>query len=366
MKIENLNDYLKTNVFLSTDFETTTKNYLFFLLSIVCILFILAFILPVENSIDAFVIFSPKNEISTLEVKTSGKIVINNIEMGKDIFKGDILIKLDTEFLENERQLCIEQLETNENEKNKYEILMNYINGDKSITNHLTELYELKEMQYKQELEQINKNIEDEQSLPLFAQTPSIISDLNFSYSNKMNEYLLWKLEQEKETIEKIYSLTANIKDNKISIYNLNEQINLNYLRSPIDGKISVKKNFNIGDFVEQGTSILDIIPTSNYITGNIYISPDNRIDFYENTDVILHRKHNSKMNTKKIKFSLKNVSPYPIETKYGNLFLAKSNNINKSVLGSEYNLGTQYQCTIVKERLTIITYIKKMIYNEL
>lgn len=257
------------------------KNH--FLFIIIVMIFISSFLLWasftfVNITIHSIATIRPFNYISVIKSPVSGSIEQKNYQQGKKIRKGDVLLLIDYSYLQTKYTLLEHQLLKIEEDLNGLLLYQKAITDNNRIylTGKYAERFQVFYNQKRKIEIEYQKScilLKRETDQPSLYSIPSKIQDLTFEAELNKADLLsvlpneLLKIESEKELlINQKLTLTNELTD-------LSDMISKSILIAPIDGTIEEINQYNIGDYLFQGDSIINIIPTqSNMVRADLIV----------------------------------------------------------------------------------------------
>lgn len=209
-----------------------------------------------------------EENVSSVKNVISGKIITKNFKPGQKVFKDDFLYEIDPSIYNSQRQTLLIEKENLEEKLKAIEQLIISFKNNKNLIDKESIVAFTRYESYKKNMEKliIQKKIsyealQNELKLPSSMRNEKTIKQKTMEYDfNKKNiesseADFIKGLTQEKEELELLYS------KNFQEIEKLDSSYEFLKVRSPVDGYIQEKSSLNIGDYLESGVSVLDIIP---------------------------------------------------------------------------------------------------------
>lgn len=243
-----------------------------FLLYSIILLFITAIGILLFGKIDDVIkvngIIRTEENVSSVKNVISGKIIEINYKPGQKVLKGSFLYKIDPAIYDSQREnLVLEKENLEERLQGIDELFLSY-NKNKNVINKSNVVAYTRFESYKANVEKliIQKNIsyealKNEQNLPVSLRNQKTIKQrkMEYDYNQKnLESYeadFIKSINQEKDELE--LSLFKNCQE----IQKLDSQYEFLKVYAPVDGYVQEISSLNLGDYLESGKSVLNIIP---------------------------------------------------------------------------------------------------------
>ena len=243
-----------------------------FLLYSIILLFITAIGILLFGKIDDVIkvngIIRTEENVSSVKNVISGKIIEINYKPGQKVLKGSFLYKIDPAIYDSQREnLVLEKENLEERLQGIDELFLSY-NKNKNVINKSNVVAYTRFESYKANVEKliIQKNIsyealKNEQNLPVRLRNQKTIKQrkMEYDYNQKnLESYeadFIKSINQEKDELE--LSLFKNCQE----IQKLDSQYEFLKVYAPVDGYVQEVSSLNLGDYLEAGKNVLNIIP---------------------------------------------------------------------------------------------------------
>lgn len=258
--------YSKELLQLKVPLEIKILLYSIFLLIISVV--ILLFIGKVDDVIKVPGIVRTEENISFVKNVISGKIIEKNFKPGQKVLKGDFLYKIDPSIYDSQRLSLVveennlkEKLDGLEKLSLSYYKNKNLIDNNKDIAFTRFESYKKNAEKLLVQKEISYQNFIDEQNKPMSMRNSKNINlkKLEYEYSSKSLESykadFINSINQEKNEIS--LSLEKVIQE----IQKLDSQYEFLKVYAPMNGFVQEVSSLNLGDYLESGVNVLNIIP---------------------------------------------------------------------------------------------------------
>lgn len=248
----------------------------------VTFIIILLFFGEIDEVIKVDGIIRTEENISSVKNVISGKIIKKNFKQGQKVYKNDFLYEIDPAIYDSQRQNLLSEKENLEVKLKAVEqLLVSYEKHSNHIDKNSIVAYTRYES-YRKNVEKlvIQKNIsyailQDEQRLPASMRNEKSIKKkrMDYDYNRKILESyeadFIKSLNQEKEELDLAYS------KNTQEIQKLDSSYEFLKIYAPIDGYVQENSSLNIGDHLESGANVLNIIPNDKkHFKVEMQISP--------------------------------------------------------------------------------------------
>lgn len=246
--------------------ETTVTLYTVVVLVMICIGLIIFG--KVDEVVKATGIVRTQANVSSVENVIAGKIIELDYVRGGKVAKGDLLYKLDpTVFaaqlqnLKAEHKDLIQKIKDSENLKKSFYAGKNLCDVNDKVSYSRFEAFLRNKEELEIQIKLAQQAYLQEKSKPPVLTSPIIVKQrkLEYEYARSnletFNSSFLEKLNAENYE----YSLALSKSDEKIR--QIESQYEFLNVYSPVDGYVQEIASLNIGDYVEAGKSVINIIP---------------------------------------------------------------------------------------------------------
>lgn len=252
------------------------------LLYSVLMFFVVAICLIVFGKIDDVVkvsgIVRTNQNVSSVKNAVSGKISEKYYFPGKKIKADEVLYKIDSssyeaelKSLESEKVLLSKKLTGTDELLQSYNAGKNLVSKENVAAFSRYENFEKNKQKLEFQLKIAEKALNDEKTLPEALKVQSNIEQKNLEY-----EYYKKELESyESEFCSDLNSENQELELSLEKIKQLNNQLEFLSVSAPVSGFVQEISFLNIGDYVESGKTVLNIIPDdSKNFRVELQISP--------------------------------------------------------------------------------------------
>lgn len=256
------------------------------LLYSVVLFFIVAICLVVFGKIDDVVkvsgIVRTNQNVSSVKNAISGKIAEKYYLPGKKIEKGEVLYKIDSSAyepelknLESEKILLRKKLIGTDELLQSFNVRKNLVSKENVASFSRFENFINNRQKLEFQLKIAEKALNDEKTLPETLKVPSNIEQKNLEYKYYKKELESYEseffsnLNNEKQELE--FSLEKSLQE----IKKLQKEMEFLSVSAPVSGFVQEVSSLNIGDYIESGKTVLNIIPNdSKNFRVELQISP--------------------------------------------------------------------------------------------
>ena len=206
--------------------------------------------------------------VSVLHNVISGKIVNKNYKPGQKVLQGDFLYELDSSVYDSQKNNFLSEKENLEIRLSGVDKLLESYRKNKNLVNKKNEVAWTRYESYKKNVEKLALQKElsyqallDEKNLPESMRNKKTIrqKNLEYEYSCKSLESyqadFIKALNQEKEELDLSYFKVQQ------ELIKLDSQYEFLKVYAPVEGYVQENSSLNIGDFIESGASVLNIVP---------------------------------------------------------------------------------------------------------
>lgn len=254
--------------FLELKIPSEVRFLLYIIVLLVFSVFVFLFFGKIDEVIKTDGIVRTEENVSTVKNVISGRIISKAYKPGQKVLKGDFLYEIDPSIFNIQLKNLISEKENLESRIKGNASLLKSYRKNKNLVDKTDEVAFTRYESYRKNVEKlvIQKNISyealvDEQNQPLSLRNEKNIRQRKMEYEyNKTNlesfsADFIKSLNQEKEELELNYSKTLQ------EISKLENQYDYLKIYSPMDGFVQENSSLNTGDYLEAGTTVLNIIP---------------------------------------------------------------------------------------------------------
>ena len=270
-RIKELKLLPQTRAFVDTYESKSGKYFLVCVLILVLGAVFWACVAKMDDIVIGSAVLRPMDNISSLNILTSGEVVKKFYKHNDQVKAGDLLLMLDSSAEEVEINAIKSQLKNYEEELEEYDKLLSFIKSNSEYDNFSSSANPLLinnfVSEYKQLKLQYNNaklKYEAELSKPEMIRIKSNVNELYRDYQFKEEQLGIWKNQQEIQIENTVRTHEEKIDSLKMRISALERAIKSMSIYSPIDGYVSESVQLNEGDYVLAGTDILKVIPLNS------------------------------------------------------------------------------------------------------
>lgn len=241
------------------------------LLFVILSAFIVGFC-KIDDVVKAKGIVRVLENVSSVENMVSGKISAIYFERGQKIEAGNLLYTMDTTMLDLQKENLERQIKDIEQKLSDAKMLKASFNANKNMcgkTNQKawyrfeTFMNEKKEREIRQDLAQSAYNLESGKPLAFTNQT--ILEQRQQELNYAISALEAYKSSFSSAINSEIYEYSLALENKLTEKDGLNKQYEYLNVTAPVSGYVQEFSSINIGDFLEKGSKVINIIPdTSN------------------------------------------------------------------------------------------------------
>lgn len=336
----------------------------YFLLLILVSFFIWSYFGKIDLRIKATGIIETENNESVIANIVTGKVKNNNLGYGKKVNKGDLLYEIETENLILEKYFLEKEIKEKKNLYNamsnkNYEtdtLVLNYISKRNA---HLSVLRSLDiEISEQEKLKNVNYEI------------LKVGGISKFEYDKSVNQLRLLREKRKQEEIE--YSVNLNnekinldsqIKENKIKISSIDNNLKNSKVTAPISGYIEIIKNINNGDTVSSDTNIAKIISENEKYKVNIYVGENDVAKIKKGNKINYHLNYPDEKKNIVLKGNIILISKDALIRENGEkYYLAIGNIDSKNIKKLNLRKGMSLESSIIYSQKSILNYLLEIL----
>lgn len=230
--------------------------------------FCVMFFGKIDDVIKVSGIVRTKENISSVKNVISGKIIEKNYKPGQQIHKGDFLYKIDPAIYYSQREnLISEKTNLEERLKGIEELSLSYAKN-KNLVNLSNEVAFSRFESYKTNAEKLliqkkisYQNLLDEQNLPKSLRNQKNIKQKKLEYEYNSKNFESYKADFISSINKEKDELTLTLSKTIQEIQKLDSQYEFLKVYAPVDGFVQEISSLNLGDYLESGANVLNIIP---------------------------------------------------------------------------------------------------------
>ncbi|MBQ7904995.1 MAG: HlyD family efflux transporter periplasmic adaptor subunit [Spirochaetaceae bacterium] len=245
----------------------------FIMLYSIIIFFIVCLCILIFGNIDDVIkvsgIVRTKDNISNVTNIISGKIIELNYKPGQKVNKGDVLYKLDPSIYNAQKENLLTENETLSEKINNIEILIesyyaekfigDIIKNDYAFIRFNSYLQTLNEYEVQKKIAKYNYDLEI--SKTEYLKNLNVVQQNKFSLESIDSNIKRFKANFLQELFSEKEELNVLFKKNEQDILKLNSQFEFLTIKSIHSGYVQEVSSLNIGDYIEAGKTVLNIIP---------------------------------------------------------------------------------------------------------
>ena len=362
--------------FLQLKVPAELKILLYSILLLVISLFALLFWGRLDDVIKVKGFVRTKENVSLVKNVISGKIIRINYKPGQKVKKGDFLYELDSSIYDSQRKSLQAETENLERRIKGLDSLLLSYSKDKNLIAQEDKVSFSRYESYRKNIEKLllQKEIsfqalQDEKNLPASMKNEKNIIQKKMEYEfNKKN------LESFRADFEK--NLRLEKEDSELSyskclqeMKKLNKQYEFLKINASLDGFIQETSSLNIGDYLESGQGVLNIIPNDEKnFRVEMQISPKDMGKIKTGLKVKYRLSAFPFFEYKGAEGIITAVDPDIRSSQNGFLYFVVYADLDRTIFKNRHGelfpvkAGLETDCRIVLENETIISYILKKI----
>lgn len=254
--------------FLQLKMPAEVRILLYSIILLVFTSFGVMFFGKIDDVIKVSGVVRTKENISSVKNVISGKIIEKNYKPGQQIRKGDFLYKIDPAIYDSQRENLVSEKSNLEERLRGIEELSlsyakneNFVDKSNEVAFSRFESYKINAEKLLIQKKISYQNLSDEQNLPKNLRNPKNIKQkkMDYEYNSKnLESYkadFISSINKEKDELSLALSKTVQ------EIQKLDSQYEFLKVYAPVDGFIQEISSLNLGDYLEAGASVLNIIP---------------------------------------------------------------------------------------------------------
>lgn len=364
--------YSKEFLQIKVPFETSILLYS------VVLFFIVAICLVVFGKTDDVVktsgIIRTNQNVSSVKNAVSGKISEKYYFPGMKIEKGEILYKIDSSVydselksLESEKKLLHKKLTGTNELLQSYNAEENLVSKENVASFSRFENFIKNRQKLEFQLKIAEKALNDERTLPESLKVPSNLEQKNLEYEYYKKELESYESEVYSELNTEKQELELSFEKCLQEIKQLNNQLELLSISAPVSGFVQEVSSLNIGDYIEYGKTVLNIIPDdSKNFRVELQISPKDIGKIHEGLKVKYRLSAFPYFEYKGAEGKITSVDSDIRSAENGYFYYSAYADIDRTEFSSRTSgtfpirAGLESNCRIVLERNSILFFILK------
>lgn len=266
--VHHQNTMVYSKEFLQLKIPAEVRGLLYTIVLIVFSSFGLLFFGKIDDVIKVNGIVRTKENVSSVKNVISGKIIEKVYKPGNQVHKGDFLYRIDPSIYDSQREnLTSEKNNLEERLHGLEELALSFMKNE-NIVDKSNEIAFTRFESYKTNAEKLliqkqisYQNLLDEQNLPKSMRNLKNIKKQKMEYeynSKNLESYkadFISNINKEKDEVSLALSKTVQ------EIQKLDSQYEFLKIYAPVDGFVQEVSSLNIGDYLESGANVLNIIP---------------------------------------------------------------------------------------------------------
>ena len=238
-----------------------------------------------------------QEDISELHNISSGELIKLNYHEGKKVKRGDLLYKIDTKSLGEDKKDLLERKQDLKEDIEMLEVLKDSIRaGESKFTESEEDVeagyYYNRYLSYQRNYEQLNLDYIKAQNdyclgQDLSSTTSRELEELKSEYRRAQLSLEVHERDKLSRVEEEIDEKKNRLSDTKSELRRVREKIDLSNREAPISGYIQRLNRFNEGDYISEGTEMLRIIPASDGFRVDITIDNSDMAHVEEGLEVV-------------------------------------------------------------------------------
>ena len=244
------------------------------LFSILIFVIIAGFIVSfckIDDVVKAKGIVRVRENVSSVENMVSGKISAIYFERGQKVEAGDTLYTMDTEMLDLQKKNLVRQEKDIEQKLNDSKLLRSSLEANKNLCGKSnqkawyrfeTYLNQKKELEIRLSLALTAYKLEKEKPLAFTNQTVLEQKEMELNYARSALEAFVSNFSS---TINsEVYEYDLALERNRTEKEALSKQYEYLNVTAPVSGFVQEFSSLNVGDFLEKGAKVVNIIPDNS------------------------------------------------------------------------------------------------------
>lgn len=238
-----------------------------------------------------------QEDVSELRNISSGELIELNYYEGKKVEKGDLLYRIDTESLEEEKEDLLERKKGLKEDIEMLEVLEDSIRaGESKFTASEEDIeagyYYNRYLSYQKNYEQLKLDYikaqnEYSRGQELSSTTSRELEELESEYRKTELNLEVHERDELSRAQEKIDEKEDRLSETESELRSVREKIDLSNREAPISGYVQILDRFNEGDYISEGEEMLRLVPASNGFRVDITIEDSDMAHVEEGLEVV-------------------------------------------------------------------------------
>jgi multidrug efflux pump subunit AcrA (membrane-fusion protein) len=234
-----------------------------------------------DDVVKAPALLRPLDTISTVRILSSGEVLTKNYAHDSNVREGDALLRLDMSAdaleLDNSKKL----MKRMEGDISLYAALIETIRAGENSADPENEEARLQSEAHLAErrrwagqIEGLRTRLEREKSLPDSVVVKQQLDDREQELRQTRLQFYAWENNVMIEAINNLKISTQNKENLERRVSDLERNIRNATIYAPISGRINETRPLNVGDYLLSGEEIAAIIPDTEALKAELYVSP--------------------------------------------------------------------------------------------
>lgn len=266
-KIKDFNILSETQDFFDITVSRSVPVFIILVSILILSIILWAISTKIDDVVRANAVLKPTEKILEVKCLVNGEVIQKNYTQNQKVKKGDLLLLINHDSEQIALQTIRNTLIQYETELEDYRKIINFFQNEtlQNVTNirvsKKTESYIADYNNFESRIKKLQVQINTEKSIP----TTKLFSSENIELENQFNQvkfdFSNWKTKKLIEINEIINSYENKIKKLELQQTEMQRIIEYSTIYAPIDGQIDELITLNLGDYINNGTVILRIIP---------------------------------------------------------------------------------------------------------
>ena len=266
-KIKDFNILSETQDFFDITVSRSVPVFIILVSILILSIILWAISTKIDDVVRANAVLKPTEKILEVKCLVNGEVIQKNYTQNQKVKKGDLLLLINHDSEQIALQTIRNTLIQYETELEDYRKIINFFQNEtlQNVTNirvsKKTESYIADYNNFESRIKKLQVHINTEKSIP----TTKLFSSENIELENQFNQvkfdFSNWKTKKLIEINEIINSYENKIKKLELQQTEMQRIIEYSTIYAPIDGQIDELITLNLGDYINNGTVILRIIP---------------------------------------------------------------------------------------------------------
>ena len=267
IKIKDFNILSETQDFFDITVSRSVPVFIILVSILILSIILWAISTKIDDVVRAKAVLKPTEKILEVKCLVNGEVIQKNYTQNQIVKKGDLLLLINHDSEQIALQTIRNTLIQYETELEDYRKIINFFQNEtlQNVTNirvsKKTESYIADYSNFESRIKKLQVQINTEKSIL----TTELFSSENIELENQFNQvkfdFSNWKTEKIIEINEIINSYENKIKKLELEQTEMQRIIDYATIYAPIDGQIDELITLNLGDYINNGTVILRIIP---------------------------------------------------------------------------------------------------------